>query len=209
MMPNRSLQRIASPPAELARWASRTLHISMKSLLILLVSLASFPAIAAGEASFKTCESESFLALSVARNYLLGGKKKEAVTPYLSDSAFDQALAEQLFRQADAGEVKHHSQFAADKLLACASREGVAVEQTRASVEACFVKVDIPFFLYLGKEEGLSKSDAIAKVERIFPDRDTLPSSLIAAVAERVFAASGVQQVQRTSRALFWSCMYP
>jgi len=180
----------------------------MKSLLILLISLASLPASAAGEASFKTCESESFLALSVARNYLLGGKK-EAVTPYLSDSAFDQALAEQLFRQAEAGELKHHSQFAADKLLACASREGVALEQTKTTVEACFVKVDVPFFLYLGKEEGLSKSDAIAKVERTLPDRNTFPSPLIAAVAERVFAASSVQQVQRSSRAMFWSCMYP
>ncbi len=181
----------------------------MKKYFFLILFVSSFPAIAAGDESFKLCESEAFLSLNIARNYLLSGKKSEAVTPYLSDSTFDQELASELFRRADSGDIKQHAKFAAEKLYACAAREGGDLDQPRVVAEACFAKVDIPFFLYSAKEDGLSKSEAIAKVEKLLADQQQFPTALISAVADRIYPSAGVQQVQRSMRALFWSCMFP
>jgi hypothetical protein len=181
----------------------------MQKLIALVLTLLILPASAASDATFKLCESEAFMSLNMARNYLLGGKKREAVTPYIGNSAFDQELSAELFRRVDSGEIVHHAQFATEKLYDCAAREGANLDQVRTVTKACFAKVDLPFFLYLAKEEGLGKTEAIARVERQLTDRELYPSALASTVAERIYLAPDIRQVQRTMRALFWSCMFP
>lgn len=125
----------------------------------------------------------------MARQYLLSGKSRESVSPYLGSNKFDESLANDLFRRTDAGDIKHHATFAADKLYACNTREKAQqLTASRAVAEMCFTTVDIPFFLYIAMEEKLSKAAAIVRVAQQLNIRE---------------------QNRRTQRALFWSCMYP
>lgn len=185
----------------------------MKPLLVLLslLPLAMPAAAQSGSAkdSFTLCESEAFLSLNVARNYLLFGRKRDNVLPYLSNSAFDQDLAQELFRRADANEIRHHAQFAAEKLAACAKRTGQDFSRPTFVVESCFAKVDIPFFLYNALEEKASKDDAIASTEKSLPNRDLYPAALIREVADRLYPSSSLDQTRRTMRSLFWNCVFP
>ncbi len=186
---------------------------SMKSRLALLVLLLLAATASAqstsSNASFKLCESEAFLSLNVARNYLLFGRQRENVLPYLSKAQFDQDLAQELFRRVEANEIRHHAQFAAEKLAACAMRTGQEFSRPKFVVESCFAKVDIPFFLFNSLEEKASKEDAVANAEKLLPNRDSYPAALIREVAERLYPSATLEQTQRTMRSLFWNCVFP
>ena len=54
----------------------------------------------ASRQAFRTCDAQAFLALSMARNYLMSGRNKALVAPYLESSAEGQAMAEELYLSA-------------------------------------------------------------------------------------------------------------
>src|SRR4051812_20487172 len=56
---------------------------------------------------FLLCSSEGLLALHMARSYISSNRDRNAVLPYIGPSAFDKALAAELFRRVDAGEIAY------------------------------------------------------------------------------------------------------
>ncbi|MFM8899104.1 MAG: hypothetical protein ACKOF9_04040 [Burkholderiales bacterium] len=177
--------------------------------MIFLVACSQMPEKNPDSNSFQVCESEAFMSLSVARQYIASGKDRSSVLPYVGETLDNKTLAEEVFRRVDAGQIRHHATFATEKLYECASREGAALTVPPKEAELCFAKVDIPFLLFLAKENGLSKADAIARVGQQTRNQGQVPSALVSSVAERVYPSSTVEQTNRTMRALFWSCMYP
>ena len=86
--------------------------------------------------SFRICDAKAFLALNIARNYLVTGRNRQSVLPYLNGDAAAEALAEEMFRRVDAGEVRHPGQAAADVLFECAAQQKMTVGAPRAAGRA-------------------------------------------------------------------------
>lgn len=156
----------------------------------------------------RRCEAESFHALHMARNYLLGGRNRDHVLPYVDKtSKEDVALAEELFKRADAGEVRHHAPFAAEKFATCAERSGLTLAQPQPFTARCLAHLDVPFFLYAGKERGLDRAAAIGETEFRLKDRVLYPATLIQAAADQVYRSRTFDEVQGGMSRQFWSCM--
>jgi hypothetical protein len=187
------------------------LHVRRLLALLLLLALSTGAAAQRDQKgpAFEKCDAEGFLALNIARNYLLGGKKKQSVLPYISDNPLGQALFAELERRVAAGEFKqHYADFATDKLYTCADREGLSIGEPRSKTRICYARVDIPFFLYVDRQKEAPKEQAIRNTRRILPATDLYPQSLIEAVADQVYAARDGAQVKRLMGTVLWSCVY-
>jgi hypothetical protein len=159
--------------------------------------------------AFLVCDSEGGLALAIARNYFLSGRKEEQVLPYVGDKQPGLGLAQKLFRESAAGKVSHHADFATEVLFECASREGLALDKPNALVRMCFARVDIPFFLQTLRRRGVEKGEAITRLETMLKDRDIYPESMIQATAQSVYSDDAGSDANKLMGTVFWSCVYP
>lgn len=158
--------------------------------------------------AFLVCDTEGGLALAIARNYFLSGRKEEQVLPYVGDRQPGLGLAQKLFREAAAGKVSHHSDFATEVLFECASREGMTLDKPSALVRTCFARVDIPFFLQTLRRRGLAKDEAIERLETMLKDRDIYPESLIRVTAQTVYSDDTGSDPDKLMGTVFWGCVY-
>ena len=158
--------------------------------------------------AFAVCDAESGMALAMARNYFLSGRKEDQVLAYVGNKEPGAGLAQKLFREAAAGTVKHHADFATETLLECAAREGMTLDKPQELVRLCFARVDIPFFLRTFRQQGLAKDVAITRVEGVLKDRTIYTEPLIQATAETAYAESPSSDARKLLGTVFWSCVY-
>jgi hypothetical protein len=184
----------------------------MRKLLLLLMLLASSAGAHAqptrNEVAFQKCDGEGFTALNIARNYLLGGKRREAVTPYIGEDTAGKAMLEELVRLVEANEIRHYVDFAAVKLYQCSRILGIPIGEPIDKARVCYARVDIPFFLHVDRQKGVPKEDAIRKVRKLLPDTKVFPQELIAAVADQVYETRNPAEVKKLMGTTFWSCLY-
>ena len=159
-------------------------------------------------AAFRTCDTEGFMALNIARTYMAGGRKRDDVLPYVRGSAVGEGLALELFERVDKGEVKHYADFAAGKLQECAVREGMDLQEPAWKARICYARTDIAFFLDLDRQTGADRQSAEAKTSARLKNREVYPSGLIQAVAGVVYAEGGSpEDLRRAMGTVFWTCL--
>jgi hypothetical protein len=163
---------------------------------------------AAQRRAFLVCDIESRMALNMARNYFLSGRKEDQVLPYVGNRQPGLGIAQRLFREAAAGTVSHHADFATEILFECASREKMSLDKPRGLVTTCFARVDIPFFLHTWRQQGLAKDAAIARVETMLKDRNVYSEPLIQSTAQTVYSADVHEDGRKVMGTVFWSCVY-
>jgi len=161
----------------------------------------------ASRQAFRTCDAQAFLALSMARNYLMSGRNKALVAPYLEGSAEGQAMAEELYRRVDAGEIHQPGQFAADVLFRCAQANGLRVGTTRPRAALCFTRTDVPFFMHSERSQHVIRQRAISNVLARLTVRELYPTALVQQVAEAVYAPPELPDLRRLMGAVAWSCI--
>jgi hypothetical protein len=164
------------------------------------------PATEAREA-FRVCDAQAFLALSMARNYLMTGRNRELVRPHVQGNPMGEAMAEEMYSQADAGQIGHPGQFAADVLFRCAADTKLRVGASRSHVAKCFTRTDVAFFLHGEREKGVVRQLAVSNVLKRLTVRDLYPTALVNSVAEAVYTPAKSPDLQRLMGALAWTCI--
>jgi len=157
--------------------------------------------------SFRVCDARAFLALNITRNYLMSGRNKQSVLPYLSGDAAAEAMADEVFRRVEAGEIRHPGQMAADTLFRCAAEQKISVGAPRAQVSMCFVRTDIAFFLHVERSNGVVRQQAVSRVLARLTSRELYPTALVNAVAEAVYAPPQLPDVRQIMGTVAWSCI--
>lgn len=161
----------------------------------------------ASRESFRICDAKAFLALNIARNYMMTGSNRQAVIPHLQGDAAAEALADDVFRRIDAGEIRHPGQAAADALFECAAQQKMTVGAPRQQVALCFTRTDIAFFLHLERSSGVVRQQAVSKVQTRLKSRDLYPAALINTVAEAVYAPPQVPELRQLMGSVAWACI--
>jgi hypothetical protein len=157
--------------------------------------------------AFVACDARAFLALNMARNYLMTDRNKDLVLPFLRDDAAAQAMADELFRRVDANEIRHPGQFAADILQRCATEQKLNVGAPRALVATCFVRTDIAFFLHTHRSEGVKQGEAISKVLTRLKSRALYPAALVTSTSDAVYKPLEPPDLRQLMSAMAWSCI--
>lgn len=160
------------------------------------------------EMRFQQCDLEGMRAFNIARQYIVLKDSKERILSYVGKSESGQAVVNDLVARADAKAVKHHAEYATEKLFACAEREQLNIGKSKSIVQTCYARADIPFFMVSGKAATPNKVDAVAKVGNILKDRTVYPLKLIEATATTVYDVSPAPDAQKLMGTVFWSCVY-
>lgn len=156
---------------------------------------------------FRLCDDRAFLALNMARNYLMTGRNKELVSPIVKGSLVGEAMAEELFRRVEANEIRHPGQFAADVLIRCASDENIKVGAARPLLATCFVRTDVAFFMHASRVDNLPQIDAMTKVSGRLKARDLYPMWLISDVNDAVYRPAQTPDLRQLMGAVAWGCV--
>ncbi len=213
------LGRVLSPTMVFAHRLTNNSKALMKLLRGLVLSAIWIPALVGAQAptgialaqqsaAFRTCDTEGFMALNIARVYMAGGRKRDDVLPYVRGSAFGERLALELFESVDNGELKHYADFAAGKLQECAVREVMDLQQPAWKMRICYARTDIAFFLDLDRKTGADRQSAETKTAERLTNREVYPSGLIQSVARSVYALEGSPEyLRRVMGAVFWACL--
>ncbi len=185
-----------------------------KSVLVRWVGLAALalgmhlPAHAqAGEPArdaFRACDAQAFLALGIARNYLMSDRNRSLVMPHVEGSPAGRAMAEDLFDRVDRGEIRHPGQFAADTLFECARELNWRVGASKEHAAVCFTRTDVPLLLHAERVKGTVQHKAMANVSGKLTQRTLYPMSLIQQVAEAVYRPAKAPDAQRLWGAVAW-----
>jgi hypothetical protein len=157
--------------------------------------------------AFRACDAQAFLALSMSRNYLMAGRNRELVRPHVQGNAMGEAMAEEMYNKADAGEISHPGQFAAEVLFRCATEAKLRVGASRQRVATCFTRTDVAFFLHGERERGVVRQQAVSNVLKRLTVRELYPTSLVNTVAEAVYKPEKSPDLQRLMGALAWTCI--
>jgi hypothetical protein len=158
--------------------------------------------------AFHTCDDRAFLALTMARNYLMTGRNKDLVLPHLNGNADAEAMAEELFRRVEANEIRHPGQFAADVLTQCASDEKLKVGASRSLVATCFVRTDVAFFMHGSRADNLTQVEAVRRVSGRLKARDLYPMWLITDISEAVYRPAQAPELRPLMGAVAWGCIH-
>jgi len=158
--------------------------------------------------SFRLCDARAFLALNIARNYMMTGRNRQAVVPHLQGDAAAEATAEDVFRRVDAGQVTHPGEVAADVLFECAAQQKVNVGAPRKQVALCFTRTDIAFFLHVERSNNVVRQQAVSKVQARLKSRDLYPTALINTVAEAVYAPPQLPDLRQLMGSVAWACIH-
>jgi len=171
------------------------------------------PAQSAGEAgsaaheSFRICDAKAFLALNIARNYMMTGRDRQAVLPHLKGDAAAEAMAQEIFGRVDAGGVRHPGEVAADTLFECAGQQKVTVGAPRQQVAVCFTRTDVAFFLHFERSNHVVRQTAVSKVSARLKSRELYPMALINTVAEAVYTPPELPDLRQLMGQVTWGCI--
>ena len=102
----------------------------------------------AAQAAFRLCDSRAFVALTLARTYLFEGRDRGRARALVKDHAWGRAMAEDLFRRAEAGTLRHHAEFAGDVLAQCAVAEGIPLGVSKSTAQLCLARADAAYLLH-------------------------------------------------------------
>ena len=193
---------------------------TLRAMLVLLGSLAA-GALAHGQASvvggdpasasresFRVCDGRAFLALNIARNYMMTGRNRDTVMPLLRDDPAATAMAEDILARIDAGTVHHPGEVAADALFQCAAEQKIAVGAARQRVALCFTRTDVAFFLHVERSKNTVRQDAVSKVRARLTSRELYPVALINQVAEAVYAPPQLPDLRQLMGGVAWTCIH-
>jgi hypothetical protein len=158
--------------------------------------------------AFRACDAHAFLALSIARNYLMSDRNRSLVMPQVEGSPMGRAMAEELFDRVESGEIKHPGQFAADTLFKCAGELKLRVGATRERAAVCFTRTDVAFLLHTERGKGIEKQKAVSNVSAKLTARNLYPMSLISQVSEAVYTPPQLPNLQRLMGAVAWGCIH-
>jgi len=192
----------------MARW--RTVLLLVFGLAVGAASQAQATASEASAASreaFRICDAKAFLALNIARNYMMTGRNRDAVVPHLKGDAAAEAMAEDIFRRVDAGTVRHPGEVAADILFDCAAQQRISVGAPRQQVALCFTRTDVAFFLHLERSNHVVRQQAVSKAQARLKSRELYPMALINTVAEAVYAPSQLPDLRQLMGSVAWGCI--
>ena len=157
--------------------------------------------------AFRTCDDRAFLALSMARNYLMTGRTKDMVLPHLNGNRDAEAMADDLFRRVEANEIRHPGEFAADVLIQCAADEKLKVGASRSLIATCFVRTDVAFFLHASRADNVTQVEAVRRVSGRLKARDLYPMALINDVSEAVYRPAQAPELRPLMGAVAWGCI--
>ncbi|HEX6722545.1 MAG TPA: hypothetical protein VF107_13350 [Burkholderiaceae bacterium] len=164
----------------------------------------------AGDAArdaFRACDAQAFLALNIARNYLMSDRNRGLVMPQVEGSEIGRAMAEDLFDRVDRGQIRHPGQFAADTLFKCARELNLRVGASKEQAAVCFTRTDVPLLLHAERVKGTARQKALANVSGKLTQRTLYPMSLIQQVADAVYRPEKVPDVQQLMGAVAWGCI--
>lgn len=162
----------------------------------------------AAREAFRACDAQAFLALNIARNYLMSERNRSLVMPYVEGSPMAQAMAEELFRRVEAGEIRHPGQFAADTLFQCAAEMKMRVGASRARAALCFTRTDIAFFLHAERDKKVVRQQAVSNVSKRLSVRGLYPTALINSVAAAVYTPAQPPDLRQLMGAVAWGCIH-
>ena len=162
---------------------------------------------AASRESFRLCDDRAFLALNIARNYMMTGGNRDTVMPLLRDDPAAAAMAEDILGRIDAGAVRHPGEVAADALFQCAAEQKMSVGAPRERVALCFTRTDVAFFLHVERSKNTVRQDAVSKVRKRLTSRDLYPVALINEVAEAVYAPAKLPDLRQLMGSVAWACI--
>lgn len=157
--------------------------------------------------AFRACDAQAFLALNIARNYLMSNRNRSLVMPHVEGSAIGRAMAEDLFDRVDRGEVKHPGQFAADTLFKCADELKLRVGTTRERAAVCYTRTDVAVLLHGERRKGTERQKAVSGLLKKLTSRELYPMSLVSQVSEAVYAPSELPDLNRLMGAVAWGCI--
>ena len=159
-------------------------------------------------AAFRACDAHAFLALSIARNYLMSDRNRGLVMPQVEGSPLGRAMAEDLFERVESGAIKHPGQFAADTLFKCAGEMKLRVGATREHAAVCFTRTDVAFLLHTERSKGTERQRAVSNVSAKLTSRSLYPMGLIAQVTEAVYTPAQLPNLQQLMGAVAWGCIH-
>src|SRR5512138_2986163 len=205
-------RRLSLPPGtsggRRAMWRRWTLwwH-AVIGLLALLAAGASQAQASDARSAFKACDAQAFLALNIARNYLMSDRNRGLVMPHVEGSAIGEAMAEDLFRRVESGEIRHPGQFAADTLFKCADELKLRVGASRADGGICFTRTDVAFFLHSQRSNGAKRQQAVSAAAATLKVRELYPMALINQVAEAVYRPAQPPDLRQLMGTVAWGCI--
>ena len=161
----------------------------------------------ASRESFRICDAKAFLALNIARNYMMTGRDRQAVVPHLKGDAAAEAMAEEIFRRVDADEIRHPGEVAADALFECAAQQKMRVGAPRQQVALCFTRTDIVFFLHFERSNHVIRQTAVSKVQARLTSRELYPAALIGTMADAVYAPPELPDLRQLMGRTAWACI--
>jgi hypothetical protein len=161
----------------------------------------------AARESFRICDAKAFLALNIARNYMMTGRDRRTVVPHLQGDAAAEAMAEAIFRRIDADEIRHPGEVAADVLFECAAQRKMFVGAPRQQVALCFTRTDIVFFLHLERSNHVVRQSAEAKVQARLTSRELYPAVLISTMAKAVYTPPELPDLRQLMGRTAWACI--
>ncbi len=162
----------------------------------------------AAQAAFRLCNARTFVAMTIARNYLSDTtKNKQAVLGAVKDHPWGKTLAQQLFRRDEAGELKHPAEFAADVLYQCAITESLSVGAPKNVARVCLARSDIAFYLHGDRAQGLVRQAAVARTTARLLPREMYPTALVNATADAVYAPKELPDLRAISERMLWACI--
>lgn len=157
--------------------------------------------------AFRACDAQAFLALNMARNYLMSDRNRGLVLPQVEGSPAGRAMAEELFDRVDKGEIRHPGQFAADTLFKCAGELKLKVGASKQQAAVCFTRTDVALLLHGEHGKGVLRQKAVATVSAKLKARTLYPMSLINQVAEAVYTPKQPPELRALMGTVAWSCI--
>jgi len=163
---------------------------------------------AASRDAFRACDAQAFLALNIARNYLMSNRNRDLVLPQVESSPIGRAMAEDLFQRVETGEIRHPGQFAADTLFKCAGELKLRVGAAREHAAVCFTRTDVAFLLHVERSKGTERQKAVSNVSSKLTLRTLYPRELINQVAEAVYKPAQPPDLRQLMGAVAWGCIH-
>jgi hypothetical protein len=157
--------------------------------------------------AFRACDAQAFLALNIARNYLMSDRNRALVLPHVEGSEIGRKMADDLFDRVEKGEVRHPGQFAADTLFRCASELKLRVGAGKEQAAVCFTRTDVAFLMDIERSKGVERQKAVSNVSSKLTARALYPMSLIQQVAGAVYTPAKPPELRQLMGSIAWGCI--
>ena len=191
----------------MTRWSHAAARLLLAALAVMAASALRAQPTDASRAAFQTCDAQAFLTLDIARNYMMSGRNRQLVEPSVRDSELGRAMADEVYRRVDAGQVRHPGELAAETLFKCATELNIAVGAPPQRVALCFTRTDIVFFLHVARSDHVTRQAAVSKVLARLTSRELYPVALVNQVADAVYSPRELPDLQQLMRAAAWTCV--